>query len=296
MPKKMRSKRYWLNLLWVGLIWGVVLYLQGVLVLLMIPAHSNLGGITPATIELPYEDVALTAPDGVTLRGWYIPSQNHAVVILLHGYGGNRLGMMLHAKFLAKYGYGVLLYDERASGESGGSIRSYGWQDVGDVEPALEYLQNRPEVDPAQIGILGCSTGAEIALGATVAYPALKGVVAEGAGNVTPADLPAPRNFKEWFLWLPFRPMFKLFEWETGVHAPRPLHETISGISPRPILLITAGQAEEPRQAEFYFDNALPPKDHWNIPEAMHCGGILAQPEAYEARIVSFFDQAIGGR
>ncbi len=42
---------------------------------------------------MKYEDVALTTSDGLRLSGWYIPSQNGAAVILLHGYGTNRIQM-----------------------------------------------------------------------------------------------------------------------------------------------------------------------------------------------------------
>ena len=38
------------------------------------------------------------------IKGWYIPSQNQAAIILLHGYGGNRLGLLGHAEFLARRG------------------------------------------------------------------------------------------------------------------------------------------------------------------------------------------------
>ena len=47
----------------------------------------------------------------MTLSGWYVPSRNGAVVILLHGYGNNRAQMWPRAEPLARAGYGVLLYD-----------------------------------------------------------------------------------------------------------------------------------------------------------------------------------------
>ena len=85
--------------------------------------------------------MTFTGGDGVTLAGWFAPPENGATIILLHGYGGNRLGMRWHAEVLVEAGYGVLMYDERASGESGGTVRSFGWQDGADVGGAVEYLK-----------------------------------------------------------------------------------------------------------------------------------------------------------
>ena len=103
---------------------------------------------TPGERGLTYENIALTTADGLKLRGWYIPSHNRAAVIALHGYGSNRLGAMPYAEMLAGHGYGVLLYDQRASGESEGAVLSWGWRDVGDVASALDFLKSRSYLLP----------------------------------------------------------------------------------------------------------------------------------------------------
>ncbi|HTP09248.1 MAG TPA: alpha/beta hydrolase, partial [Anaerolineae bacterium] len=138
---KRRGCWYWLKLLSFGVIGGLLI---GYLIFVLSaaeqytqPARISLGGVTPADHGLTYEDVILTTHDGITLKGWYLPSHNGAAVILLHGYGGNRLEMLDRAALLAKHGYGALLYDERASGESGDDQRTFGWLDVNDVPLAL---------------------------------------------------------------------------------------------------------------------------------------------------------------
>src|ERR1035438_2052325 len=67
-------------------------------------------------------EVAVTASDGITLRGWSIRPLhgNGDVVILLHGVADNRMGMIGYADLLLRHGYAVLLPDARAHGESGG--------------------------------------------------------------------------------------------------------------------------------------------------------------------------------
>jgi hypothetical protein len=73
------------------------------------PAPSEVN--IPADLGFEVEEVTFTSEDGVTLAGWFTPSQNGGTVILLHGYGGNRTGMTWHAKQLTKAGFGVLMYD-----------------------------------------------------------------------------------------------------------------------------------------------------------------------------------------
>src|SRR5512141_2874574 len=112
-----RGCRYWLKLLTFGLVGGLIVGYTAYIILsvemILQPAHLSLKGITPADRGLSYEDVSLLTHDGLTLRGWYVPSHNVAAIILLHGYGGNRLEMLDRAALLARHGYGVLLYDER---------------------------------------------------------------------------------------------------------------------------------------------------------------------------------------
>ena len=92
-----------------------------------LPAPSEVH--IPSDLPFEVQDVKFEGGDGLRMSGWEVPSQNGVIIILLHGYGGNRVNMLWHAKQLVKAGYGVLLYDERASGESEGTRRSFGWED-----------------------------------------------------------------------------------------------------------------------------------------------------------------------
>jgi uncharacterized protein len=74
------------------------------------------------------QDVSVTAPNDVQLQAWYArpakPSGN--AVILIHGIGDNRQGMMGFAELLLSRGYAVLVPDSRAQGTSGGRFPTYG--------------------------------------------------------------------------------------------------------------------------------------------------------------------------
>src|SRR5438045_6998289 len=60
----------------------------------------------------------VTARDGAALDGWQFTPRdsNGSVVILLHGVGDTRLGMLGHATFLLRSGFTVLLPDIRGHG------------------------------------------------------------------------------------------------------------------------------------------------------------------------------------
>jgi len=92
----------------------------------------------------------------VTLSGWYVPSRNRAAVVLLHGASSTRSNVLDHALVLAGRGYGVLLYDARGHGRSGGRAMELGWYGDRDIAAAVDYLEKRNDVDPPRIAALGC--------------------------------------------------------------------------------------------------------------------------------------------
>lgn len=294
------SAKYWLRLVGIFL---VTLYITIILVLpaygavqMIRPAQGAVCCDTPASWSLTYQDVEFDAADGITLRGWYIPSQNGAIVITLHGYKGNRLGVLNQAAMLAQHGFGVLLYDERASGESDGESLSWGWRDVPDVSAAIAFLKTIPGVDPQRIGIYGCSSGAEISLAATALNPSIAAVAAEDAEFSTIRDILPPHTFQDFVLW-PINPLFiKFMEWRSGTSASITLSDAVQYISPRPLFFMSSGQTYDDWQARYYFERAGEPKSMWNVPEAAHCESIYARPEEYEQRLVQFFESSLLSR
>ncbi|MGB7537384.1 MAG: alpha/beta fold hydrolase [Anaerolineales bacterium] len=253
------------------------------------PARFAIGAISPADLGLPFSEASFTTEDGLTLRGWYVPSTNGAAIILVHAFNGNRTGMLYHAALLAKHGYGVLLYDTRSQGESDGGLYAMGWDADRDVLAALDFLNNRTDVDPERIGVLGLSAGARIALYAAAETDRLAAVVAEGCGYPTFADWvsgarPADR------IWAPSMWMtFNLVQAATGIWNPTPMHEAVSRISPTPVFLIAAGDDRPFNQV--YFDAAREPKESWFREEAGHIDALFAHPKEYEEKLIGFFDR-----
>lgn len=259
------------------------------------PAPSEV--TIPDDLLIPVEEVTFTGGSTLTLAGWFVPSQNKATIILLHGYGGNRLSMRWHAERLYETGYGILMYDERASGESEGDHRSYGWEDAADVGGALVYLQNRPDVDPTRIGIAGCSIGGQIALQGAAYYPDIRAVWADGPSGITSADLPPPDNALMALVNGSNYILDRMYERRLDMEAPTPMIEIIGHIAPRPIMMIAGGTpypylGSEERHITYIAQFAGENTDVWVIPEAYHCDGSVQQPEEYAKRMIGFFDAA----
>lgn len=293
-PRKRRGCLYWLRLLLVGTIGGLVLayiaYFPIWADVMVRPNPSEPCCTTPADQGFPYEDVAFAGDDGVTLSGWYIPSRNRAAVIVLHGYDANRVQMLDRAVALARYGYGVLLYDLRGHGRSGGELRTMGWYDLDDVAAAVKFLQARPDVDPERLGILGFSVGGQVALRATATMPALKAVVADGPGYVTLADAPPPADFGEQLLYLDSAAAGQVFQWRVGLPPPPGVVATIPAIAPRPLLLISSESGAGRHLIQHYYAVAREPKQLWELPPAGHGQSFVSAPEEYERRIAAFFE------
>jgi dipeptidyl aminopeptidase/acylaminoacyl peptidase len=126
-------------------------------------------------------DVAIRADDGATLRAWTLIPQggNGNAVILLHGQGDNRAGMLGNADLLLQHGYSVLLPDARAHGDSGGSITTYGVEERDDLARWYNWLEQSEA--PHCIYGLGESMGAAVLLQTIAKEPGFCAVVAESS-------------------------------------------------------------------------------------------------------------------
>ncbi len=256
--------------------------------------RTALGSETPADRGLAFEAVEFPATDGVTLSGWYLPSQNGAAVVLLHGSGSTRSAVLDHAAVLAGGGYGVLLFDARGHGESGGRAMDFGWYGDADVGGALDYLEGRPDVDAARIALVGMSMGGEEALGAAAADPRVRAVVAEGATGRTAADkawLSEEFGFRGLIQEGVDHLTYGLADLMTSAGPPLSLRDAVAAMAPRPVLLITAGEVPDERLAAQHLQAAaLDGVEIWEIPGAEHTAGLATAPQEWVTRVLAFLD------
>ncbi|MDP1846580.1 MAG: alpha/beta fold hydrolase [Solirubrobacteraceae bacterium] len=238
------------------------------------------------------EAVALVGADGVRLRGWYVPSRNRAAVIALHGTGSSRLGVVRHARLLARYGYGVLALDLRGHGESDGRSTSAPWTLDEDVDAAVGWLAARPEVEARSVGLLGVSLGAEVALRVAARRDDVGATVAEGAmGSARDASL-AGVSWPALAQLAGLSAVSVLLTGEeTGTDA-----DLVERISPAPLLLISSGSGTEAGVNRVFVRRGGRSTQHWNLPDAAHGRAIRSDPAGYERRVVGFLDSALSSR
>ena len=257
------------------------------------PLRRPLSARTPADWDATYEEVQFTGSDGARLSGWYIPSRNGAAVILLHGHGGNRLSVGFHAEVLSRAGYGVLLFDLRAHGQSGGRPFSRGVRGVDDVLAAVTWLSHRRDVR-GRVGIMGISVGGMLALQAAARKAYVHAVAADGAILGTIDDLPPPVGLVE-RLWR--YPRERYYQWAIDRFAPGPRPpantQALARLDGRPVLLISAGRGLEHRLTRHFYAAAHEPKTLYEIPAAAHATGWIVEPEAYERQMLDFFGRAL---
>jgi hypothetical protein len=299
MKTMVRSRKYYWNLLRftgvtvltaaVGMYFGVPLWQADAA---MHPVRIPVGDVSPADLGLAYRDVAFSAADGVVLRGWYIPSRNRAAVILVHAFNGNRTGMIYHAELLARHGYGALLYDTRAQGESGGDAYALGWEDHLDILAAVDWLKDVPEVDPDRIGALGLSAGAKAVLYTATQTDDLRAVVLEGTRWRTFEDMRMAAQ-PDWLFWLPTEWLsFEYVKLSSGIRNPVPLMDAVRAKPPADILIITAGAEEGTSRA--YFGAAREPKFLWVREESGHqIDALFDEPEEYSKRVLEWFNAGL---
>ena len=133
--------------------------------------------ITPADMGVPYEDISFKTSDGVTIKGWFIPSEqkNAKTILMLHGYPADKGDILPTRLFLHKH-YNLMFMDFRYLGKSGGHFSTVGVYEVRDVRAAIDYLQSR---GIHELGIWGLSMGGASALMTLNNAPEIKAMIAE---------------------------------------------------------------------------------------------------------------------
>jgi fermentation-respiration switch protein FrsA (DUF1100 family) len=258
--------------------------------------RQPLGDASPADYGLTYESVTFENDDGQTLAAWYVPSDNGAAVVLVHGSGKNRTKTLDHAAMLAENGYGALMIDLQGYGESEGSPVAWGWTGGVDVSAAVRYLETREDVEPGRIGALGLSMGGETVMHAAGEYEGIAAVVSEGAGMHTWKEFEQEPGGS----FLKYRAIFNVSNAYTAVELisgrdqPPSNKDMIAQIAPRPVLLITAGTSEEGKWGRFLHEAGGPTAQLWETGGG-HIDGLSEQPEEYEKRVISLFDEALLG-
>lgn len=115
------------------------------------------------------ERITVTASDGVTLHGWYLPPDPAPAggglapgLIWFYGNMETIAGITPILRAFRPPGIGMVILDYRGYGESEGSATEEGV--YRDAEAAWKYLAGRPQIDSTRIAVYGRSIGSAVAL------------------------------------------------------------------------------------------------------------------------------------
>lgn len=289
--------RYWLRLT-LALVLALVLTSLGTVVWVsydqamgyLHPRRNIASGELLRAHGIEFQEVELRADDGVKLSAWYTPPKNGAVILVAHGYGDKRTEDF-YALF-ASHGYGVVAWDFRAHGKSGGEFSSLGYYETLDVKAALDFVLAQPDVE--HVGAWGGSMGAVTMIRATAQYPQIEALI---------ADSPFATLEDEIALRVPFPLMRSLIQFfaeqgsDASIDLVRPVDD-IASISPRPVFIIQGmGDGMVPLDsAQRLYDAAGEPRQLWVEDDVPHLNMYAYYKTRYTKRAIKFFDEYLLGK
>jgi fermentation-respiration switch protein FrsA (DUF1100 family) len=240
-----------------------------------------------------YEEVAFQTSDGLTLRGWWLeqPTTNKTILVL-NGHRSRRTQFLGIGGGLWHAGYNVLLFDYRSRGDSQVAQHSLAYYEMRDAQAAVQYIYQRlPE---AELGVIGYSMGAALALLVAAETPTIKVVVADSPfASVSAVVAHGARQLRiPPGVALPL--LDRANQWIYGYRFDdvRPI-DAVPALAARPLLLIH-GECDgliPLAHTTDLFAAAGEPKELWIEPNVDHCGAYFVDRRAYVARVATFFEK-----
>lgn len=239
--------------------------------------------------ELPgFEDVKFVTRDGVRLSAWFKAGLRRDALVLVHGLGNNRVSLLDAAGMLATSGHGVLVYDSRASGESEGTVATWGDREQLDLEAAIDYVLARQEVRPDRVGVYGFSVGATTAALVAASDRRVQALVLGPTWTSLSDEL---RNkFGKWgpFSLLPARFAFR--SEQIAIDKLRPI-DAILSIPPRALFMLSGDRdTDTPPAVMRELQRRVPNVEYWVVPGAGHGGYERVARAEFRRHFCGFFD------
>ena len=258
-------------------------------------------GLTPRSFELPFEDVSFSAPDGVTLKGWWVPApEARGTVVLVHGLNRSRIEMVKKVPFLHKQGWNALLFDLRHHGESGGSASSFGFFEKQDVHAATAFARSRAQ---GPVVLWGVSLGGASATLAAAEDPGVAALVCDSSyrslRDTVSHHLRLFRGFRWWLRIVPNWPVANEVVYWIGRRArfdpdAVDVRGAAAHLAPRPCLFVcNSGDRRMPSEIAFELKAAAGPQAHvLVVPGTSHGGAYRDGTAAYESAVTELLGAA----
>jgi len=171
----------------------------------------------------------------------------------------------LLAERICREGFAVLIFNFRGTGDSSGNLDILGW--TRDLKAAIDYLSTLPEVNRANLSLLGFSGGAAVSICVASGDKRVSRVVACASPAeftfFTEADNPSSiiDHFRSIGAIRDKDFPHSAGEWLGGFRLVSPI-KYVAGIAPRPLLLVHGSEDEtvDVSHARKLYDEAKEPK------------------------------------
>ena len=260
------------------------------------PYHAVMREWMKQTRDTPCQEVSITTPDGLTLRGrYYEYAPGAPVELMFPGYRGDAMRDLCGGvQRCFALGRSALVVDQRAGGFSDGHIITFGVRESRDCLQWVDYVVSRfgPDVRIILTGISMGATTVLLAAGEPLP-PQVAGVLADcGYSNARQIICKVIRQ-----LHLPPRLLYPLVRWGARL---------FGGFDPDTVDVPTAlsrctlpvffvhGEADDFVPCEMSrvnYDACPSPKELYTVPGAGHGLAYPAAPEEYLRQVSAFFDR-----
>jgi fermentation-respiration switch protein FrsA (DUF1100 family) len=238
---------------------------------LFFPTGNQVG--TPTDVGLAFEPVTFLASDGTELRGWFLPANPQAPVVLFcMGNYGNMSYRLQNLALIHQLGLNVFIFDYRGYGLSSGKTTEQGT--YLDGRAALAWLKARGW-PPERMVFFGRSLGAAVALQLALETPP--------AALILETPFTSIREMGKTH----YSVLYALLGWLLNAQ-----YDNLAKIASlnSPLLVIRGSQDRicPPHMAQTLFDRAPQPKQLYTIEGAGHNNTLSIGGESYWATWAGF--------
>ena len=234
------------------------------------------------------EDVSFES-EGLTLRGTYFAPKNGAVVVTAHGLGENRFRWLDDVEMLTRHGYGALIVDGRAHGDSDGDTATWGDREQNDVRAAVDFAIARAP----KIATMGFSVGSSAVYLEAASDPRVRAIVIEALWFSIDDEMDAKAGGRGFISHAPITLAMKRAG-HLDFSRVRPIDHA-KELGARPKLFITGSEdSDTPVPIMQRIVDATPdPKELWIVPRATHGSYAKTAPADYERTLIEFLDRSL---